>query len=73
MPHLCKPQTLTQRHACLISAKHAGYHAHLPHQEVDIILKHIMKLLQGFTIALCQLLLLLLQQVHQQLVLEALY
>ena len=53
--------------------KRVQHQAHLPHQEIDVILKHIVKLLQGFTVAVCRLLLLLPQQVHQQLVLEPLY
>ncbi len=47
--------------------------SHLPHEQVDIGLKDIVELLQGFMIAFGSLLLLLLQQVDQNLVLQALY
>lgn len=42
----------------------------LPHQQIDVVLKHVMELFQGFMIAFSCLLLLLFQQVYQDLVLQ---
>ena len=44
--------------------------AYLPHQQIDVVLKHVMELFQGFMIAFSCLLLLLFQQVYQDLVLQ---